>query len=193
MTSLHRAHTEEVHLLASAWPVTGNSHVLLQILSLGSRNDRSGGNGTIPPSSVSLPQLYAAIVRSSRVHPFAVNLFSCSPNGDLKIWDMRALKVSSLLLSHRTSDSITLDVCSLLKEICSFLGLIMFLTRQNTLSVSGVGDGITSMAVHPHLPILAIGSMGQVSVLSFASFSEADGTCLNSFRSFACIQPRQAR
>lgn len=34
---------------------------------------------------------------------------------------------------------------------------------QNTLSMAGVGDGITSMAVHPHLPILAIGSMGQVS------------------------------
>ncbi len=36
--------------------------------------------------------------------------------------------------------------------------------------MAGVGDGITSMAVHPHLPILAIGSMGQVSVSAWLCF-----------------------
>ncbi len=47
--------------------------------------------------------------------------------------------------------------------IFSCLHLVYF-ALQNTLNVSGVGDGITSMAVHPHLPILAVGSMGQVRI-----------------------------
>jgi hypothetical protein len=48
--------------------------------------------------------------------------------------------------------------------VCILLHMLslIFFPHQNTISVSGVGDGITSMAVHPHLPILAIGSMGQV-------------------------------
>jgi hypothetical protein len=83
----------------------------------------------------------------------AVNLFSCSPNGDLKMWDMRAFKVRALSFSARGVYLILPIV--FFKKIPSLL--------QNTLSMAGVGDGITSMAVHPHLPILAIGSMGQVS------------------------------
>jgi len=59
-------------------------------------------------------------------------------------------------------------------SFCIYIRLVNFNARglidavpQSALSVSGVGDGITSMAVHPHLPILAVGSMGQVSQYFF--------------------------
>jgi hypothetical protein len=83
----------------------------------------------------------------------AVNLFSCSPNGDLKMWDMRAFKVCAFSFSARS-----ISPFRPLSFVFKFNRLL-----QNTSSMAGVGDGITSMAVHPHLPILAIGSMGQVS------------------------------
>ena len=65
-----------------------------------------------------------------------------------------------LVLPHRCSFHVH---CPLSLRACIFYLLhLIFFAYQNTISVSGVGDGITSMAVHPHLPILAIGSMGQV-------------------------------
>jgi hypothetical protein len=64
---------------------------------------------------------------------------------------------------------------------------LIFFAHQNTISVSGVGDGITSMAVHPHLPILAIGSMGQVRHTCFVQFS-SHSFQYSPRRLFACIQ-----
>jgi hypothetical protein len=105
--------------------------------------------GTVRYSSF----LRVQILREARLMRVAVNLFSCSPNGDLKMWDMRAFKVRAFSFSARSVS----PFCPL-SFVFKFNRLL-----QNTLSMAGVGDGITSMAVHPHLPILAIGSMGQVS------------------------------
>jgi hypothetical protein len=74
------------------------------------------------------------------------------------MWDMRALKVC-LRAAFRASSSVSAFLCL---HTSFFLSSLIVFLHQNTISVSGVGDGITSMAVHPHLPILAVGSMGQV-------------------------------
>ena len=89
-----------------------------------------------------------------------------------------------LVLPHRCSFHVH---CPLSLRACIFYLLhLIFFAYQNTISVSGVGDGITSMAVHPHLPILAIGSMGQVRHTCFFSslrtlFNTAPAGCSHVF------------
>ena len=97
-----------------------------------------------------------------------------------------------LVLLHRCSFHVH---CPLSLRACIFYLLnLIFFAHQNTISVSGVGDGITSMAVHPHLPILAIGSMGQVRhTCLFSSlrtlFNTAPAGCSHVFSDYRGTSP----
>ena len=52
--------------------------------------------------------------------PLAVNLFSCSPNGDLKMWDMRALKVRPHSAAcHFSRRTVASPSCSISAVFCS--------------------------------------------------------------------------
>lgn len=74
----------------------------------------------------------------------------------------RSRFVGALFCLFSPSLLVSRSLTPIFARVHFFLLHLIFFAHQNTISVSGVGDGITSMAVHPHLPILAIGSMGQV-------------------------------